>query len=84
MTSALKKIPESIEVVLETVADGTFQAGTVVYGLEEGATGIAPFHGFDQIVPQQVKDAVETATEAIIAGEIRIATTRAELSQLTD
>ena len=84
LTSALKKIPESIEVVLETVADGTFQAGTVVYGLEEGATGIAPFHGFDALVPQQVKDAVATATAAIIAGEIQIATTRAEISHLID
>ena len=84
LTSALKKIPESIEVVLKTVADGTFQAGTVVYGLEEGATGIAPFHGFDAIVPQQVKDAVATATAAIIAGEIQIATTRAEISHLID
>ena len=84
LTSALKKIPESIEVVLESVANGTFQAGTVVYGLEQGATGIAPFHGFDDSVPQEVKDAVDAATEAILAGEIQIAATRAEIPELID
>ncbi len=84
LTSAVKNIPESIEVVLESVVDGTFEGGTHVYGLAEGATGISPFHGFDDVVPQEVKDAVEAATQAILSGEIEIAATRAEIQDLLD
>ena len=80
----MKNIPESIEVVLESVVDGTFEGGTHVYGLADGATGISPFHAFDDVVPQEVKDAVEAATQAILSGEIEIAATRAEIQDLLD
>ena len=82
LTSAVKKIPESIEVVLRSIVDGTFEGGTHVYGLAEDATGIAPFHAFDAMVPQEVKDAVAEATELILAGEIEVAATRAELEEI--
>lgn len=84
LTSAVKKIPESIEVVLQSIVDGTFEGGTVVYGLAEGATGIAPFHGFDSMIPQEVKDAVAAATQGILDGSIQVATTRAEIQDLLD
>jgi basic membrane protein A len=84
LTSAVKKIPESVYAVLEQVADGTFEGGTHTYGLADGATGIAPFHGFDDVVPQEVKDAVDEATQGILSGEIEIAATRAEIQDLLD
>ena len=84
LTSAIKKIPESVYAVLEQVANGNFEGGTRSYGLAEEATGIAPFHGFDDVVPQEVKDAVAAATEGILSGEIEIATTRAEIQDLLD
>lgn len=84
LTSAVKKIPESIEVVLESVVEDNFEGGTHVYGLAEGATGISPFHGFDSVVPQEVKDAVAEATAMILSGELEVATTRAELQDLLD
>ncbi len=84
LTSAVKKIPESIEVVLKSIVDGTFSGGTRVYGLEQGATGIAPFNAFESVVPQEVKDAVADATEKILSGEIQVATTRAEIQDLLD
>jgi basic membrane protein A and related proteins len=84
LTSAIKKIPESVYVVLESVVDGTFEGGTHSYGLAEDATGIAPFHGFDDMVPQEVKDAVEDAKAKILSGEIEIAKTRGEIEDLID
>ncbi len=84
LTSAVKKIPESIEVVLQSIVDGNFESGTRVYGLAEGATGIAPFNAFEDIVPQEVKDAVEEATQLILSGELEVATTRAEIQDLLD
>lgn len=84
ITSAVKKIPESIEVVLESVANGTFEGGTRVYGLEDDATGIAPFHQHDEWIPQEVKDAVAEARQAILSGEIEVAQTRADIADLID
>lgn len=84
LTSAIKKIPESVEVVIRSVDEGTFQSGTVSYGLAEDATGLAPFHGFDSVVPQSVKDAVDAAIAGILDGSIQVATTRAQIQHLLD
>ena len=84
ITSAVKKIPESVYVVLESVANGTFEGGTHTYGLAEDATGIAPYHSFDDVIPQEVKDAVDAAREAVLSGEIQIAQTRADIQDLLD
>jgi basic membrane protein A len=79
LTSAVKKIPESVYIALEEVKDGTFQGGTKVFGIEEDATGISPFNQFNDVVPQEVKDAVAKAIGDMKAGKVKIATTRAEL-----
>ena len=55
-------------------AEGNFTNGNVVYNLENDGVGLAPFHDYDSIVPQSVKDAVATATADIIAGTIQIPT----------
>lgn len=84
LTSAIKKIPESVEVVLQSIVDGNFQSGTVSYGLAEDATGLAPFHQHDSIVPQSVKDAVAEAIEGILDGSIEVATSRSQIQHLMD
>ena len=84
LTSALKNVPASVETVIKQVAEGNFTGGTQKYGLKDGAAGIAPFHQFDSIVPQEVKDTVEDAKQKILSGEIKIALTRAEIPDLMD
>jgi basic membrane protein A len=84
LTSAIKKIPESVYVVLESIVNGNFEGGTKVYGLAEDAAGLAPFHGFEGMVPQAVKDAVEKAKAGILSGDIKIATSRSEIKDLID
>jgi basic membrane protein A and related proteins len=84
LTSAIKKIPESVEVVLQSIVDGNFQSGTVSYGLAEDATGLSPFHQHDSIVPQSVKDAVEEAIQGILDGSIEVATSRSQIQHLMD
>lgn len=79
LTSAIKKIPESVYLVLESVKNGSFKGGTQVYGINEDATGISPFNNFDSIVPQAVKDRVAKEVADMKAGKVKIATTRAEL-----
>jgi basic membrane protein A len=77
-------VPASVETVIKQVAEGNFTGGTQKYGLKDGAAGIAPFHQFDSIVPQEVKDTVEDAKQKILSGEIKIALTRAEIPDLMD
>lgn len=84
LTSAIKKIPESVEVVLQSIVDGNFRSGTVSYGLAEDATGLAPFHQHDAIVPQAVKDAVDEAIRGILDGSIEVATSRSQIQHLLD
>jgi len=76
LTSAEKKIPQSVFLAVESVYNDNFQPGAMVYGLEQDAVGISDFHGFDDIVPQEVKDAVEQAKEDILAGDVTIETSR--------
>ena len=81
ITSAVKNIPESVYAVLESVKNNTFEGGTHTYGMADGATGIAPFHGFDDLIPQAVKDAVDDYEARIISGEIKVVRSRAELEE---
>ena len=76
LTSAEKKIPRTVFLAVKSVVEGNFEGGTKVYGLQQDAVGIAPFHSFEDVVPQEVKDAVEQAKKDILAGEITIETTR--------
>ncbi len=79
VTSAVKGVTEATFLTVRDVVADNFDGGkNVVYGINEGATGIAPFHGFDDVVPRAVKDAVAEATEKMKAGEITAPATRAE------
>ncbi len=79
LTSAVKQIPRTVYLAVEAVKNNTFTGGTKVYGIEDDATGISPFHEFESIVPQAVKDKVAQVTADMKAGKIKIETTRAAL-----
>ncbi len=70
ITSALKPLQSSVFAVIQSAVDGTFEGGTnrffsvVDYPDSEL---LAPFTGD---VPQEVQDAVATAKEQLISGEI--------------
>ncbi len=83
LTSAEKKIVHTTYLVIESVVNGTFEGGTNKYfGINEDATGIAPFHGFDDMVPQAVKDKVDQTIADMKAGKVEIPTTRAQLEEM--
>ena len=39
-----------------SVVEGTFEGGTYVGTFENGGVGLAPFHSFEDEVPQELKD----------------------------
>ena len=53
VSSAMKLITPGVVALLEQVADGSFEGGNVF-----GGAGLAPFHDFEEIVPQEVKEAL--------------------------
>jgi len=79
VTSAVKGITQASYLTVKSVVDDNFQGGqNRTFGLKEKSTGIAPFHSFDSVVPQAVKDAVDKAEEAILSGGVTVPATRKE------
>jgi basic membrane protein A len=70
LTSVLKHLELSVLEAAQAVADGSFEGGTHVANLANGGVGLAPFHDFDAAVPQELKDGVAAASQAIIDGDI--------------
>jgi len=54
VSSAMKMITPGVFDTIQSVVDGTFVGGNVV-----GSVGLAPFHDFEDTVPQGVKDRLE-------------------------
>jgi len=52
------------------MTEGRFEGGTFSYGFAEGLITLAPFHNFEDKIPQDVKDALEAEKQAIIDGTI--------------
>lgn len=79
ITSALKGTTQATYLTVKSYLEGNFKGGSnAVFGLKENAVDIAPFHSFDSIVPDEVKDAVEKAKKQILSGEVVVPQTREE------
>ena len=81
ITSAEKKIPNTVFLAVESVVNDSFKGGTQVYGLAQDGVGISPFHEFEDVVPQEVKDAVEKAKADILSGAVTVEPTRAAIGR---
>jgi basic membrane protein A len=78
ITSALKNVTGATYLSIKDVVDGKFAGGNILLGINEDATGIAPYHNFDSIIPKEVKDAVTKAIADMKAGKITAPGTRKE------
>ncbi|MDO8880724.1 MAG: BMP family ABC transporter substrate-binding protein [Coriobacteriia bacterium] len=71
LTSMMKRVDVAVYDTIKAVIDGSFPGGELqVFGLAEGGVDLAPYHDFEDKVPQAIKDAVEKARADIIAGTI--------------
>ncbi|MEK7326919.1 MAG: BMP family ABC transporter substrate-binding protein, partial [Chloroflexota bacterium] len=71
LTSVLKKLDVSVSQAVRATASGKFPAGVQQATLENGGVGIADFHDFAPMVPDQVKSDLEKIMAGIISGEIK-------------
>ncbi len=74
ITSVTKGLSQSVQDYMKQVdpSAGKFPTGNYVGTLQNGGTGLAPFHDFDSKVPQDVKDALSKITSDIESGAIKI------------
>lgn len=70
LTSSLRNVDVLLDLAITMVEEGTFEGQIYEFGLDKDAVGYAPFHGFDDIVPQDVKDLMETTRQEIIDGTL--------------
>ncbi len=71
LSSAAKNVDTAVFNYLETLQDGTAAGGIQTANLKNGGVGLAPFHSWEDKVPQTVKDKIKEATDGIIAGTLK-------------
>jgi basic membrane protein A and related proteins len=72
LTSAMKRVDESVFATIKSVQDGTWQGGrNRVFGLENDGVALGTF---SSDVPQEDRQAVEAVAEKIAAGEVSVPT----------
>lgn len=73
LTSAIKRVDNAVFLTVKDMVDGTLMAGeNRVFGLAEDGVGLAPYHDWETKMPQEVKDAVQKATDDIKAGTVTV------------
>ena len=75
LTSVVKQVDTAVFQTIEAARNGNFPGGEVQeFGLEDNGINLAPFGRFADVVPQEVKDAVDQARQSIIDGETEVPT----------
>jgi basic membrane protein A and related proteins len=72
LTSVMKNMDVAVFDTVEAGVNDAFEGGLYLGTLENEGVDIAPFHDFEDEVPQEVKDALDGLREGIIAGEIEV------------
>jgi len=70
ITSVLKRIDSATFAATEEALSGDFSNETYVGTLENEGVGLAPYHDFEDVVPDELKAEVDELREQIISGEI--------------
>jgi len=65
VSSAMKMITPGVADLIAKVSDGTFEGGNVF-----GGAGLAPFHDFEDVVPQELKDQLAEIDAGLADGSI--------------
>ena len=72
LSSAVKRLDVATFNTIADVVAGTFTSGTLLYDLESGGVGLAPFHEADPFVSQSVRDVLAQTEQGIIEGTIDV------------
>jgi basic membrane protein A len=76
LTSMVKGVDAAVYSTVQRVRDGTFTGGIYSFGLAEGGVGYVYDDNNRALIPDSVRARVEQLREDIIAGRIRVPSTR--------
>jgi WD40 repeat protein/basic membrane lipoprotein Med (substrate-binding protein (PBP1-ABC) superfamily)/DNA-binding SARP family transcriptional activator len=71
LTSVMKNLDRTVFLAMEAVNNGTFSGGLHFATLENGGVGLAPFHEFEDQIPDEIKTELEQLRQGIIAGKVK-------------
>lgn len=73
VTSAEKKLKDTVQAVVASVAAGKFVAGTVSYNAASTppAIGLAPFHGMESMITPEIQAKLDEAMAAMASGTLK-------------
>jgi basic membrane protein A len=67
----MKRLDNAVFSVVESAQNDAFPGGGVYVGtLTNGGVGLAPYHDFEDEIPDELKAEIEAIIEGIKAGEI--------------
>lgn len=73
LTSVMKNMDQAVFDAIASAVNDAFEGGLYVGTLENEGVQIAPFHEFEDAVPQDVKDTLDELRQGIIDGSISVA-----------
>ena len=74
LTSVMKEMTTAVEDVIGGAMDGEFDSTPYVGTLENGGVGLAPYHDFEDEVPAELTEEIDSLTQEIIDGTVEIET----------
>lgn len=72
ITSVVKRIDNAVLAATQEAVEGNFTNEPYVGTLENEGVGLAPFHDFEDDIPQEVKDGVAQLQQDIISGAVKV------------
>jgi basic membrane protein A len=76
LTSMVKRVDESVFDAIQRVKEGTFRGGIYQFGLAENGVGYVYDENNRALIPDSVRARLEQLRDEIIAGRIRVPSTR--------
>ncbi|HLQ80044.1 MAG TPA: BMP family ABC transporter substrate-binding protein [Brachybacterium sp.] len=70
LTSVMKEMTVGVEDVITGASEGEFDGTPYVGTLENGGVGLAPYHDFEDEVPAELTEELETLEQEIISGDV--------------
>ncbi len=70
LSSVLKHIDVAVFAAIEDAMDGSFEEPLYVGTLENEGVGLAPYHAFEDEVPEELTSGIEALQEALISGDV--------------
>ena len=72
MCSTIYNIPKLVFTAIGDVQNGTFKGELYELGMADGIVSIAPYHGFEDKIPQEVKDKIAELEKEITSGAFKV------------